>query len=60
MDGAPVTLESIDAAGVEALVKNPTTKLRVINVWATWCDPCVAEFPDLSRLRSVCRIATLS
>ena len=44
---APVTLESIDAAGVEALVKNPTTKLRVINVWATWCDPCVAEFPGL-------------
>jgi peroxiredoxin len=44
---APVTLETIDAAGVTALVKNPTAKLRLINVWATWCDPCVAEFPGL-------------
>lgn len=24
-----------------------TAKLRVVNVWATWCVPCVAEMPDL-------------
>ena len=22
-------------------------KLRVVNIWATWCVPCVAEMPDL-------------
>jgi len=44
---APVTLETIDAAGVAALAKNGTGKVRLINVWATWCAPCVAEFPGL-------------
>jgi thiol-disulfide isomerase/thioredoxin len=32
---------------VARLAKNDTKKVRVINVWATWCPPCVAEFPDL-------------
>lgn len=43
----PVTVEPIDAAGVAALGRNPTEKLRVINLWATWCAPCVEEFPGL-------------
>jgi thiol-disulfide isomerase/thioredoxin len=25
----------------------PEAKLRVVNVWATWCVPCVAETPQL-------------
>jgi len=32
---------------VKALSSNGTEKLRLINVWATWCGPCVIEFPDL-------------
>jgi thiol-disulfide isomerase/thioredoxin len=37
-------------------VKEPTqvakafpakAKVRVLNLWATWCAPCVAEMPDL-------------
>jgi peroxiredoxin len=43
----PVDVELIDLAGVAALRRNGTPKLRLINVWATWCAPCVAEFPEL-------------
>lgn len=43
----PVTVETIDAAGVAKLRANASNKLRLINVWATWCGPCVKEFPDL-------------
>ena len=42
-----VNVELIDAAGVAALRKNDTNKVRLFNVWATWCGPCVAEFPEL-------------
>lgn len=42
-----VDVELIDAAGVAALRKNDTKKVRMFNVWATWCGPCVEEFPEL-------------
>ncbi len=43
----PVKLETIDADGVRELVRNNTDKVRLINIWATWCGPCVVEFPEL-------------
>ena len=42
-----VEVELIDAKGVAALRKNETKKVRLFNVWATWCGPCVKEFPEL-------------
>jgi peroxiredoxin len=46
----PVKIDPIDAAGVAALRANPTNKVRLVNVWATWCAPCVEEFPSLVSL----------
>lgn len=42
-----VNIELINAKGVAALRKNDTKKVRMFNVWATWCGPCVEEFPEL-------------
>ena len=43
----PVNLEEINTEGIKKLVKNDDSdKLRLINVWATWCGPCVMEYPD--------------
>lgn len=46
-EAKPVTIEKIDAEGIEALMANDTDKLRLINLWATYCGPCLAEMPDL-------------
>ncbi|MFC1763452.1 redoxin domain-containing protein, partial [Planctomycetota bacterium] len=52
-ESLPVELDTIDAAGAAALRANGTNKYRLINLWATWCSPCVAEFPDLVYLQRV-------
>lgn len=52
-DDSPVTLSDINIAGIKKLVKNDSKKLRLINVWATWCGPCVVEYPDLVELQRI-------
>jgi len=51
----PVDLEAIDDAGIKALLKNDTDKVRLINVWATWCGPCVTEMPDFVEINRMYR-----
>ncbi len=38
----------MDMAGLEALLDESRGKVTVINFWATWCVPCVAEMPYLA------------
>ena len=54
-DQEPVELATIDEAGVAKLAKNETDKLLVINVWATWCGPCVAELPEFVTMNRMYR-----
>jgi peroxiredoxin len=54
-DQEPVDLKTLDEAGLTKLVKNETDKLLVINVWATWCGPCVTELPEFVTMNRMYR-----
>ncbi|HUB61619.1 MAG TPA: redoxin family protein [Puia sp.] len=51
----PVSLDTLGTAGIANLVHNNSKKLRLINLWATWCVPCVEEFPELVTLNRMYR-----
>ncbi len=51
----PVAIESIDLPGVAKLARNETDKLTVVNLWATWCGPCVTELPELVTMNRMYR-----
>jgi thiol-disulfide isomerase/thioredoxin len=51
----PVDVSLIDEAGIKDLIKNNSDKLRLINVWATWCGPCITEFPDFIEMNRMYR-----
>jgi thiol-disulfide isomerase/thioredoxin len=42
-----VRLEPIDVPGVAVLARNDSPRWRLINLWATWCAPCLTELPLL-------------
>lgn len=48
------TVTQIDIDGLKALIK-PKGKPLLINFWATWCDPCREEFPDLVKIDAAYR-----
>ena len=49
---AKITVREIDDAGLEKLLQREPSqgKPLLINFWATWCDPCREEFPDLVKI----------
>ena len=47
----PVDIEAIDLDLAKKLVSNMESgKLRLVNIWATWCAPCVQELPEFVKI----------
>ncbi len=47
---AEVLIQKLDGVRLNRLLAKRNRKALVLNVWATWCVPCVEEFSALSRI----------
>ena len=51
----PVSVTALDEETLAKLVKNDTENLLLVNLWATWCGPCVKELPELVTINRMYR-----
>ncbi|MEP6617878.1 MAG: TlpA disulfide reductase family protein [bacterium] len=50
MDAPPITARSIDAAPHDKSLADYKGKVVILNIWATWCQPCRTEMPSMEKL----------
>jgi peroxiredoxin len=50
-----VSLAPADAAILKTMRQNESGKFRLVNFWATWCPPCVAEFHEFVTINRMYR-----
>ena len=46
----PIVVTSIDLEAFKGLITQQREHPLLINFWATYCDPCREEFPDLVKI----------
>lgn len=40
-------LVEVDASSITAVLRDRREPVLLVNVWSTWCEPCMEEFPGL-------------
>ena len=50
VDATKPTLKKVTHSDALSVVKQSGARLTVVNFWATWCVPCVEEFPSFVKL----------
>ena len=48
---APSQVEPLSAAELQQVLEHHRGKTILVNLWATWCIPCVQELPELNLLQ---------
>ena len=43
--------DTLDKKEIDIFQKNDNNKLYLLNFWATWCQPCIKEIPELVKLK---------
>jgi peroxiredoxin len=56
IEAEPVRLDLAAAEDLQKLRTNPTGKMLLVSFWATWCGPCVHEFPDVETTYRMYRV----
>jgi thiol-disulfide isomerase/thioredoxin len=46
----PVVVSAIDTEALKTILSEERERPLLVNFWATWCDPCRDEFPDLVKI----------
>jgi thiol-disulfide isomerase/thioredoxin len=47
-----IVVQEVDADGLTDILRRKRSGPLLVNFWATWCDPCREEFPDLVKIDS--------
>jgi thiol-disulfide isomerase/thioredoxin len=50
-----VSIEELTPDQLKTLLANQGINYKLINVWATWCGPCVTEFPSFVEMNRMYR-----